>query len=111
MVNDEVLPIVLGNSMSVNMSDDFAKYLVSKNYVAGDLISKLGLPNAQNAGQTLRRLWELTDLSANDFADEVARFHAIPRMSLAQLMEASALVGRFSRRFLREMLVFPFETA
>src|SRR5664279_92417 len=97
--------------MSVNMSEDFAKYLVSKNYIAGDLISKLDLPNAQNSGQTLRRLWELTDLSANDFADEVARFHAIPRMSLAQLMEAPALVGRFSRRFLREMVVFPYETA
>jgi general secretion pathway protein E len=97
--------------MSVNMSEEFAKYLVSKNYIAGDLISKLELPNAQNAGQTLRRLWELTDLSANDFADEVARFHAIPRMNLAELMEASALVGRFSRRFLREMVVFPYETA
>jgi len=96
--------------MSVNMSEDFAKYLVSKNYVAGDLISKLELPSAQNAGQTLRRLWELTDLSANDFADEVARFHSIPRMNLGELMEASALVGRFSRRFLREMVVFPYET-
>ncbi len=97
--------------MSVNMSEDFAKYLVSKNYIAGDLISKFDLPNAQNAGQTLRRLWELTDLSANDFADEVARFRSLPRLNLAELMEASALVGRFSRRFLREMVVFPYETA
>jgi len=97
--------------MSVNMSEEFAKYLVSKNYIAGDLISKLDLPSAQNSGQTLRRLWELTDLSANDFADEVSKFHVISRMNLAELMEASALVGRFSRRFLREMMVFPFETA
>ena len=97
--------------MSVNMSEDFAKYLVSKSYIAGDLISKFDLPNAKSGGQALRRLWELTDLSANDFADEVARFHALPRMSLAQLMEAAALVGRFSRRFLREMVVFPYETA
>jgi general secretion pathway protein E len=97
--------------MSANISEDFAKYLVSKNYIAGDLITKLDPPNAQGSGQTLRRLWELTDLSANDFADEVARFHGIPRMSLAQLMEASALVGRFSRRFLREMVVFPYEIA
>jgi general secretion pathway protein E len=97
--------------MSEDMSEDFVKYLVSKNYIAGDLISKLDLPNAQNSGQILRRLWELTDLSANDFADEVARFHAIPRLSLAQLMEASALVGRFSRRFLREMTVFPYQTS
>jgi len=93
------------------MPEDFAKYLVSKNYIAGDLIAKLDLPNSQNAGQTLRRLWELTDLSASDFADEIARFHGMPRLGLAQLMEASPLVGRFSRRFLREMLVFPYATA
>jgi general secretion pathway protein E len=97
--------------MSTNMSEDFVKYLVSKNFVAGDLISKLDFQNADGSGKTLRRLWELTDLSATDFADEVARFHGIPRMSLAQLMEAPALVGRFSRRFLREMMVFPYETA
>jgi len=97
--------------MSTNMPEDFAKYLVSKNYIAGDLIAKLDLPNSQNAGQTLRRLWELTDLSAGDFADEIARFHGLPRMSLAQLMQATALVGKFSRRFLREMAVFPYEAS
>lgn len=97
--------------MSVNMSEDFAKYLVSKNYIAGDLIAKLELANAQNSGQRLRRLSELTDLSANDFADEVSRFYRIPRVNLAQLMGAPALVGRFSRRFLREMAVFPYEAA
>jgi general secretion pathway protein E len=97
--------------MSVNMSEDFAKYLVSKNYIAGDLIAKLDLPNAHGSGQRLRQLSELADLSANDFADEVARFYGITRVNLAQLMEASALVGRFSRRFLREMAVFPYEAA
>ena len=97
--------------MSVNMPENFAKYLVGKNYIAGDLISKLSLPHSQNAAQPLRRMWELTDLSANDFADEVAGFYGIPRMHLEQLLEASPLVGRFSRRFLREMMVFPFEVA
>ena len=97
--------------MSKNMSEDFAKYLVSKNFIAGDLISKLDLPNAHGSGQALRRLWELTDLSASDFADEIASFHGMQRTTLAQLMDASALVGRFSRRFLREMVVFPYATA
>lgn len=101
----------MGKSMSANMLEDFTKYLLSKNYLAGDLISKLALPDAPSSGQTLRRLWESTELSASDFADEVASFHGIARMSLAQLMEASALVGRFSRRFLREMVVFPYELA
>jgi general secretion pathway protein E len=61
--------------------------------------------------KTLRDLWELTDLSANDFADEVARFHRLPRIGLPQLLAASSLAPRFSRRFLRETLVFPFAAA
>ncbi|MBI3703038.1 MAG: type II/IV secretion system protein [Rhizobiales bacterium] len=96
---------------SSNNAEGFAKYLVGRNLIAGDVIAKLDARNVPGSGQTLRRLWELTDLSANDFADEVARFHGIARMNLAQLMEAAAIVGRFSPRFLREMSVFPFETA
>src|SRR5882672_1174413 len=92
--------------MAANAVDDFAKYLVSKNYIAGGLISKLDLPSG--VGQAVRRLWELTDLSANDFADEVARFYGVRRISLAELMDAAPLVAQFSRRFLREMTVFPF---
>jgi general secretion pathway protein E len=97
--------------MSANMSDEFAKYLFGKNAIAGDLIAKSDLHDAPSSGQYLRRLWELTELSANDFADEIARFHGIPRMSLAELLAASALVERFSHRFLREMTVFPYMTA
>jgi general secretion pathway protein E len=59
--------------------------------------------------KTLRDLWEMTDLSANDFADEVARFHRLPRMTLPQLLAAPSLASKFSRRFLRETLVFPFD--
>src|SRR3954453_15308962 len=35
---------------------------------------------------TLGKLWELTDLSANEFADEAARFHACERVSLQELL-------------------------
>ncbi len=94
--------------MSPNAVEDFAKYLASKSLIAGLVISKFDLPSG---AQAVRRLWELTDLSANDFADEVARFYGAQRMSLAELMEARPLVGRFSRRFLLEMSVFPFEAA
>jgi len=100
---------VAGRAMAANTIEDFAKYLLSKNYIAGGLISKPDAPNG--AGQTVRRLWELTDLSASDFADEVARFYGIRRMTLAELMNAPPLSTRFSRRFLREMTVFPFEAA
>jgi general secretion pathway protein E len=59
-------------------------------------------------GPALRRLWEMTFLSASDFADEVARFHGLRRVTLAQLSAARAPVEAFSHRFLRQSSVFPF---
>src|SRR6202521_3188464 len=97
--------------MNTNISIEFAKHLSSKNYIIADLSSASPASRTQNTELSLRRLWELTDLSANDFADEVARFYRLPRLSLPGLIAASALVGRFSRRFLRETTVFPFQTA
>ena len=57
------------------------------------------------------RLWELTDLPASDFADEVARFAGLERVTLQELMAAPALNETFSQRFLREMTVFPYQAA
>ena len=57
------------------------------------------------------RLWELTDLSPNDFADEVARFAGLERVTLQELISAPALNETFSQRFLREMMVFPYQAA
>jgi general secretion pathway protein E len=81
--------------------------LVEQNFVTADVTSKLGCSEAHK----LRDLWELTELSAGDFADEVARFYGQPRLSLPQLFAASSLVTRFSRRFLRETIVFPYQAA
>src|SRR3979490_3366849 len=77
---------------------EFASYLTRKYSITGDLLSKPtheGTPGEKK----LRELWELTDLSANDFADEVARFYDLPRFSLPQLIASSSLTGRFSPRF------------
>ena len=57
----------------------------------------------------LRRIWEASDISAHDFADEVALQYRLPRLSLPQLLGAKALVDRFAHRFLRESAIFPFE--
>ena len=62
-----------------------------------------------NSDLNLRKLWELTDLSANDFADEVARFYGLARVGLPELIAASPLTTAFSRRFLRETTVFPYQ--
>jgi general secretion pathway protein E len=58
-----------------------------------------------------KKLWELTDLSAGEFADEAARFHNLPRLTLQDMLQAAPLVSSFSQRFLRETLVFPYQSA
>jgi len=87
---------------------DFAGHLVRKGVVTGDLLS--GSVNKRTGPTRLRDLWELTDLSANDFADEVACFYKLPRLGLPQLLTASSLALKFSPRFLREMTIFPCQT-
>ncbi len=59
---------------------------------------------------TLRQLWETSGLSAQDFADEIAAFGGFPRVTLPELAQASPLTGHFSRRFLYESEIFPFES-
>ncbi|WP_249137520.1 GspE/PulE family protein [Bradyrhizobium canariense] len=56
----------------------------------------------------LRELWEATDLSAAEFADEVSNHFGLPRLSLPQLLAATPRLDGFSRRFLRESTIFPF---
>jgi general secretion pathway protein E len=95
--------------MSLDPASEFAEYLRGKNHLAG------AMPVRDPAGEpgderTLRKLWELTELSANDFADEVAGFFEVPRVGLPDLLSATALVKQFSRRFLREMTVFPYRS-
>lgn len=86
---------------------EFAGYLARKHSITGDLLSKFGSADKSGKTKKLRDLWELTNLSADDFADEVARFCKLPRMTLPQLVAASSLSARFSGRFLRELAIFP----
>jgi general secretion pathway protein E len=62
-------------------------------------------------GGTAAKSWEATDLSASDFADEVARRFHLQRIALPDLLAAQSLAKHFSRRFLRETMVFPFQSA
>src|SRR5205823_4063821 len=55
----------------------------------------------------LRELWEATDLSAAEFADEVSDYWGVVRLSLPQLLAAAPCLDGFSRRFLRESTIFP----
>ena len=79
---------------------------------ASTVLFLLQVPSPVTAQEkTLRKLWQSTDMSAEDFADEVADYYGLQRLGLAQLLSASALVGRFSSRFLRETTIFPYRTS
>lgn len=83
---------------------EFASHLARTHSITGDLLSRF---SPAEKDKKLRDLWELTDLSASDFADEIARFYKLPRLSLPQLLNGASLTSRFSHRFLRETAVFP----
>ncbi len=57
------------------------------------------------------KIWEATDLSASEFADQAARFYHYERVTLEDMLLATPLVAAFSQRFLRETLVFPYQAA
>src|SRR3954470_4312679 len=97
--------------MTTNVVDEFVKYLGERHFNAASLLSKLNSAPRRNGDKTLRDLWEASDLSANDFAEEGALFYRLPRLGLPQLIAAPTLAPRFSRRFLRETLVFPYQGA
>jgi general secretion pathway protein E len=93
---------------------------VSSEKFGAYLLEKYSLPAGRAAGpgqsgapavKALRELWESTDLPAAEFADEVARFFKLPRIGLLELLATEAQVEGFSRRFLRESMVFPFRSA
>ena len=85
----------------------FASYLLRKHAVTGDLISKVDTSEKTPQPVKLRDLWELTELSAGEFADEVAQFYQLRRQDLPRLLSANSLASKFSPRFLREMSMFP----
>jgi general secretion pathway protein E len=84
----------------------FAQHLCAKRRITADASAV-----APDGRDGLRKVWESTELSAGDFADEIASFYDLPRVSLPQLMAASGIMGKFSRSFLREMSAFPYQAA
>lgn len=78
------------------------------------LIEKYSLPpraeSSTNPALTrpLLELWEATDLSAAEFADEVSDYFGLARLGLPQLLTTTPCLDGFSRRFLRESTIFPF---
>jgi general secretion pathway protein E len=90
-------------------SEKFGAYLLEKYSLPAGRAVGVGQSGAP-AVKALRELWESTDLPAAEFADEVARFFKLQRIGLLELLATEAQVEGFSRRFLRESMVFPFRS-
>ena len=96
--------------MASDLSSRFVEYLRQSNHLTtpDDRVDAAG---QDGADRRQVKLWELADLSASEFADEAARFHGLERVSLQDMIAASPLVASFSQRFLREMVVFPYQSS
>ncbi len=88
--------------------ETFGAYLVEK-YALPRAVRGMpgGHPGAPGV-RPLRELWESTELSAAEFADEIAHFFRLQRIGLLELLAGEPQVDGFSKRFLRESMVFPF---
>jgi general secretion pathway protein E len=84
---------------------DFASHLARKRFLSGDL-TKIN-DESPDKDKMLHALWQQSDISADDFAKEVALFFELPRLDLPQLLAAQSLTDRFSIKFLRENAAFP----
>jgi general secretion pathway protein E len=95
--------------MSQSSTQEFWRYLLDKYSVPAAAPGRNKVEKPPGGEITLRAVLESTKIPVGDFANEVARFWRRPRLQLPQLLAATGLVGKFSRRFLIESAVFPFE--
>ena len=97
--------------MSQNSTEEFWQYLLEKYSIPAGAAARNRGERPAKGESTLRSILDSTKLPVGDFANEVARFWRLPRFNLPQLLAASGLVGKFSRRFLLESTIFPFAGA
>lgn len=64
-----------------------------------------------SGASSLSELWTASELTAAEFADEVAEYWGLPRVSLPDLLACDATLEGFSPRFLRESRILPFRDA
>jgi general secretion pathway protein E len=93
----------------VEIAAEFLEHLLRENLIGVALAREAANESGSRLAMSLRRVWEASDISAHDFADEVAAFFHMRRLTLPQLIGARPLIERFTQRFLRETAVFPFE--
>jgi len=90
-----------------DMLQGFYNNLIERHLLNADVSARFNVTEALRSGKPLQKLSQLSEMSANEFADEVARYFGLIRMGLADLMSLPSLADNFSQRFLRESSVFP----
>src|ERR1700759_2990176 len=89
-------------------AETFRQHLLDKYSLPARARARVENPANSTLTRPLRELWEATDLSAAEFADEVSNYFGVVRLNLPQLLAATPCLDGFSRRFLRESTIFPF---
>src|ERR1700744_5573376 len=89
-------------------ADTFRQHLLDKYSLPARARARVENPTNSTLTRPLRELWEATDLSAAEFADEVSNYFGVGGLGLPQLLAATPCLDGFSRRFLRESTIFPF---
>src|SRR6202166_1541658 len=88
-------------------AETFRRHLLEKYSLPPKARARVERPSNSTLARPLRELWEATDLSAAEFADEVSDYWGVVRLSLPQLLASQPCLDGFSRRFLRESTIFP----
>ena len=89
----------------------FAEHLSIRGYIDEKRSTDDGSGKIRATRMPLSQLWQSTELSSHEFANEVAAFFGLKRLMLPALAATRSLTDRFSPRFLREASMYPFETA
>src|SRR5262249_19992726 len=96
------------NAMRDLSADSFRQHLLEKYSLPPRARARVEKSTNPALTRPLREFWEATDLSAAEFADEVADYFGLARLGLPQLLATTPCLDGFSRRFLRESTIFPF---
>src|SRR5260370_1872106 len=88
-------------------AETFRQHLLEKYSLPPKARARVENPANSTLARPLRELWEATDLTAAEFADEVSDYWGVVRLSLPQLLASTPCLDGFSRRFLPESTIFP----
>src|ERR1700742_3118934 len=88
-------------------AETFRQHLLDKYSLPTRARARVENPANSTLTRPLRELWEASNVPASEFADEVAEYWKIGRLGLPQLLASTPCLDGFSRRFLRESMLFP----